>query len=76
MTGEQTVPVADIIGNQEVRELCGGIERGLLIRWRKLEEFPEPIRTLACGELWNRQDVMAWLQEKRPKLYRAARRRK
>jgi predicted DNA-binding transcriptional regulator AlpA len=57
----------DIIGNGQVRKLCGGVARGTLIRWRKHNGFPPPIRTIpgpgsSSVELWDRRAVKAWLR--------------
>ena len=57
----------DILGNAEVRRICGNITRSTLIRWRELHGFPKPIRTLEAGELWNRHEVREWLKTSRPK---------
>lgn len=53
-----------IVGNSEVRRMCGGITRHTLIRWRDLEQFPTPIRTLDAGELWDAREVQAWLKQR------------
>lgn len=31
-------------------------------------DFPEPIATLAMGQVWDTEDVEAWIREKRPHL--------
>lgn len=50
--------------NQQVRELCGGIDRNTLLRWRK-RGFPEPVLKLKVRggtlELWSRTDVQRWM---------------
>lgn len=51
-----------IVGNAEVREMAGGVTRHTLIRWRELEQFPRPIRTLEAGELWDAREVQQWLR--------------
>jgi predicted DNA-binding transcriptional regulator AlpA len=59
----------DIIGNRQVRKMCGGIARGTLLRWREREGFPEPIRKIpgpgsSPVELWDRRAVKAWFQRR------------
>lgn len=63
----ETIPHSDIIGNYETRKLAGAgskpVTRHTLLRWRELHGFPEPIRILRSGELWDRRAVRAWLAE-------------
>lgn len=59
------IPPADILGNAEVRALAGGVTRHTLIAWRTRHGFPEPIRTLEVGELWDRRAVKRWLRRYR-----------
>lgn len=59
----------DIISNSQVRKLCGGVVRGTLIRWRRLEAFPAPVRTVpgpgsSSVELWDRREVKAWCKRR------------
>lgn len=54
------IPIRDIVGNAEVRALCGNVTRHTLIRWRKELDFPKPIRKLTQGELWDRREVRGW----------------
>lgn len=72
---EYTLRPRDIIGNKEVRRMCGprggpAITRHTLIRWRADLGFPEPIRALSGRghtktELWDARQVRAWLRERR-----------
>lgn len=54
------IAARDILGNAEVRRLCGGVTRATLLRWRAVGGFPDPIRRLECGELWDRRQVREW----------------
>jgi hypothetical protein len=76
----RTVRVVDIIGNAEVRRLAGRllttsnrktdnkpITRATLIAWREREDFPAPIRRLDSGDVWDRREVRAWLEQRRSK---------
>ncbi len=58
----KTVPYEDILGPAEVRELAGGITRGTFARWRSEFGFPEPVRVIEAAELWDRREVVAWLE--------------
>lgn len=61
------IPPRQIVGNQEVRKMCGGITRTTLLAWRRTEAFPTPIRTLAGTpktELWDARQVRAWLKQR------------
>lgn len=83
----RTVRISDLLGNYEVRRLCGRalhtkalqapynpvapkpgppkpVQRHTLIRWREHHDFPAPIKKLRQGELWDAQDVRAWLAER------------
>jgi predicted DNA-binding transcriptional regulator AlpA len=56
--------------NQQVREMCGGIERSTLIRWRADPEqaFPQPVITFKSGgkplDLWSRTEIEEWLKQR------------
>jgi hypothetical protein len=63
----RTVRVSDLLGNYEVRRLAARklgqarpVQRHTLIRWRELHDFPEPIKKLRSGELWDARHVRAW----------------
>jgi hypothetical protein len=53
--------------NQQVRLMCGGIERSTLIRWRAID-FPKPVITYRHGgrplELWSRTEIEDWLKQR------------
>ena len=57
----------DVVSVAEILELAGVTNRRVLRQWREREKhpFPEPSRTLACGELWDRQAVQRWLERHR-----------
>ena len=64
----ETIPVADIIGRGEIRVLAGGVTHRSLQQWRAgfnlagRGPFPEPIRELESGPLFDRRAVIAWLE--------------
>lgn len=55
----------ELLTNEQIRKLAGGIERGTLLRWRRHREFPGPVLTFKSHggklELWSRTQVEAWL---------------
>ena len=63
-----SIPIADIIGRGEIRALAGGVTHRTLQQWRAglnlkaAGPFPEPIRELESGPLFDRRAVMAWLE--------------
>lgn len=61
----KTVAIEDIVGVGEILEIAGVTNRRVLISWRTRPQkpFPEPIRQLASGELWDRRAVCAWLRD-------------
>jgi hypothetical protein len=58
----------DIIGPGEIRDLAGGVTRATFKLWRDGKSlagagpFPQPIRTVEQGELFDRQQVLEWLE--------------
>jgi hypothetical protein len=62
------IPVQDIISRAEIRHLAGGVTHRTLSEWRagrnlkSAGPFPEPIRALECGPLFDRRAVCAWLE--------------
>jgi predicted DNA-binding transcriptional regulator AlpA len=64
------IPPRSIVGNAEVREMCGGITRHTLIRWREREDFPKPVRRLPLSdvELWDARQVRAWYRARLDRL--------
>lgn len=63
----KTVPAESIVSVSEILALAGVTNRRVLIQWRNRDRhpFPKPIRTLACGELWDGRAVERWLTEYR-----------
>jgi hypothetical protein len=59
-----TIPIADIIGPGEIRELAGGVTRKTLMTWRARPDFPKPFKSLEIGDLFDRRAVQAWLKER------------
>lgn len=57
----------DVVSVAEILELAGVTNRRVLIQWREREQhpFPKPARALKCGELWDRQAVLRWLERHR-----------
>ena len=58
------IEARNIAGVAEVLKECGGIPRSTLIRWRAKNEFPRPVKTIKCGELWDLAEVRAWLEQR------------
>jgi hypothetical protein len=62
------IAVDDIISRAEIRQLAGGITHRTLQQWRAGRNlkttgpFPDPIRELECGPLFDRRAVCAWLE--------------
>lgn len=61
----------ELLTNDQVRKLAGGITRHTLIAWRARARhpFPKPVITLPGGgagaktvELWSRAQVADWLE--------------
>jgi predicted DNA-binding transcriptional regulator AlpA len=52
----------DIVGVSEVAEYLG-ISRQRLSNWvmRRYHNFPEPIAKLACGSIFNLEDIQDWM---------------
>jgi hypothetical protein len=76
--GGQQLPYYCVIGAFEVRKMCARarvkaqagkkrqpISRDTLAAWRKTRGFPEPFKRIACGELWDRREVRAWLDKQK-----------
>jgi hypothetical protein len=70
----EPVPHTELIRNETVRGLVGGITRHTLIAWRDSRGFPEPLDVDGL-ELWDRRQVRQWMQENRD-VVKAAKRRK
>lgn len=64
------IPVQDILGPAEVRQLAGGVTARSLKLWREGTNlsgrgpFPAPFRELEIGALWDRRAVQEWLERK------------
>jgi hypothetical protein len=56
----EPIPPRHIVGNAEVRRICGGVTRHTLITWRKSHGFPAPVRKLESGEIWDARAVREW----------------
>jgi hypothetical protein len=54
------IAARDILGPAEARKVCGGVSRHTFARWRRVAGFPDPIRRLESGELWDRRQVAEW----------------
>lgn len=58
---EDAIPLSELIGNQAVRGLCGGITRPTLIAWRESHGFPAPVLQIDRTEVWDARQVIDWL---------------
>lgn len=65
MAARKTIAIDDILGVGDVLELAGITNRRVLITWRREKQFPEPFRTVASGELFDKQAVLRWLERHR-----------
>ena len=59
------VELDDIIGPAEIREMAGGVSGKTLHVWRHRDGFPQPIKTLSIGDLYDRRQIRSWLAEHR-----------
>lgn len=57
-----------LMGNAEIRIRLGGISAQRLDYLTKLPGFPAPVALLIMGRVWHRDDVEAWIRERRPEL--------
>lgn len=64
MAPQQVIP-DDLMGVTEAAQFCG-FSRQRLAWLRRQGRFPVPFVSLACGDVWLRQDLMAWLRVPRP----------
>ena len=69
------VPHTDLIRNETVRGLCGGISRNTLLAWRRERGFPQPLDVDGL-ELWDRRQVKDWIKGNRDAVSRARKVRK
>lgn len=52
----------DLVGTTEIAEMAG-VRKNVIVNWiARYSSFPDPIVTLACGRIWHRSDVAAWLE--------------
>lgn len=64
-----SIPVKCIVSGPEVRAMAGGVTHRTLQLWRQglnlrgAGPFPEPIKTVGVGELWDARAVVKWLEE-------------
>ncbi|KKX53286.1 MULTISPECIES: helix-turn-helix transcriptional regulator [Brevibacillus] len=54
------VNLDDIMGLYEVSEMTGK-SKTYIKEYLKRGKFPQPIKVLACGPLWLREQVQVWM---------------
>lgn len=51
----------ELVGTSEIAALAS-ISRSAVSNWVNRDpSFPKPLADLACGQIWNKQDIEAWL---------------
>lgn len=58
----------DIICNREIADICGVSTSGVSTWAKRFEHFPKPVYRYGHVVMWNRQEIMTWLAERRTKL--------
>jgi hypothetical protein len=54
----------NLVGIAEIAEVAG-VSRQVVNNWSTRDpSFPKPMAQLACGQIWNHEDVVAWLTER------------
>ena len=51
-----------MIDNPAIRRMLGDIARNTLLSWRKTRGFPEPVKTLSIGDIWDLREVREWIR--------------
>jgi len=54
----------DIMGLSEVCEMTGK-SKNYMKEYLRLGQFPQPVKELACGPLWLREQVQTWMDTPR-----------
>jgi prophage regulatory protein len=57
-----------LMGVAEIRIRLGGISPQRVAFLTGRPDFPSPVASLVMGRVWHRDDVEAWVRERRPKL--------
>jgi prophage regulatory protein len=57
-----------LMGKAEIRTRLGGISAQRVDEIVKRPDFPRPVAVLSLGRIWHRDEVEAWVRERRPKL--------
>ncbi|CAJ1003859.1 helix-turn-helix transcriptional regulator [Brevibacillus aydinogluensis] len=60
------VNLDDIMGLSEVCEMTGK-SKNYIKEYLKRGQFPQPVKELACGPLWLREQVQTWMETPRPR---------
>jgi predicted DNA-binding transcriptional regulator AlpA len=53
--------VSNVVSISEIAALAGRPKQTVL-HWTNREYFPEPVGELAVGRVWNRSDVVKWME--------------
>lgn len=57
-----------LVGVAEIRIRLGGVSPQRVAFITNRPDFPRPVATLIMGRVWHRDDVEAWIRERRPEL--------
>jgi hypothetical protein len=63
-----TVNDMELVGISEIRRMMGGLSRQRVNVIANSKGFPDPVAELDMGNVWRREDVLAWIREHRPDL--------
>lgn len=53
----------DLVGQAEVAQMAGSKSSTIGV-WVTRGKLPEPVATLACGRIWRKSDIEAWLKHR------------
>jgi len=56
-----------LVGSHEIREMLGGISRQRVYQITSRRDFPAPVAELAMGNVWQTEDVEAWIARRPPR---------
>lgn len=60
------VNLDDILGLAEVCEMTGKTKNYINV-YLERQKFPQPIKRLACGPLWLREQIQTWIDTPSPR---------
>ena len=66
MGGRRMIRPTDLVGVAEIATRAGVKAQTVGVWRRRHPTFPEPLVSLACGDVWEWPVVAAWLAQPRP----------